>query len=383
MSDQAIDTDDQTQDQGESYTPPAQDQGESYTPPADTQGGNPSAPFGAPSGNDEMRSADPKAFDKPVVVAHVTLPGTSQQSQIPLTASQFADYLHPGKDGQWDKLMQTSIPATLQNIAGSYMGAPQAAGGDAATQTPINEDENAAGDKPSTPEEQSGTVTREEYQTPTYSGKLSDDQAQEKQSYAIFPRAALDAGENAKREEWIAAQNTQSANRENAVEVATEKGKWADKRAATAGGYKNLGEEIKAKGGVDKAGVYSAAKVQAAQAGLEKAAAHEEAINGRSQKAQQLRALQTQVATEGTKSLTPEQKPLWDSFTTGGGGAPASPAKPAAAPAVPQAQDPQKGLQQAAQAAPQDPSQRVVGTQYKSKSGRTGTWSANGWVNVQ
>jgi hypothetical protein len=51
-----------------------------------------------------------------------------------------------------------------------------------------------------------GAVERHEYQSPIYRGKLTPAQALERRSYAIFPRAALDAHENAKREQWMADQ---------------------------------------------------------------------------------------------------------------------------------------------------------------------------------
>jgi hypothetical protein len=51
-----------------------------------------------------------------------------------------------------------------------------------------------------------GTVERHEYQSPIYRGKLTPAQGLEKRSYAIFPRAALDPDENAKREQWMADQ---------------------------------------------------------------------------------------------------------------------------------------------------------------------------------
>jgi hypothetical protein len=62
-----------------------------------------------------------------------------------------------------------------------------------------------------------GMVTWRAYQPPEFSGQLTDEQRREKRSYAIFPRAHLDADENAKREAWIAEQEQREiANRINA-----------------------------------------------------------------------------------------------------------------------------------------------------------------------
>ena len=74
------------------------------------------------------------------VTATVTMHGTSQQHQIDLTPQQFGQFLDVGGDGQWDKIMDQSAPATLHRLARStpaQAGAPGAqAQGPATSSTP-------------------------------------------------------------------------------------------------------------------------------------------------------------------------------------------------------------------------------------------------------
>lgn len=53
------------------------------------------------------------------VTATVKMPGSTQPQQINLTTDQFKQYLNVGGDGQWDRLMENTIPATLQRLSQS------------------------------------------------------------------------------------------------------------------------------------------------------------------------------------------------------------------------------------------------------------------------
>jgi hypothetical protein len=57
-------------------------------------------------------------------------------------------------------------------------------------------------------------VEYREYQRPIFRGKRTDAQALEERSYQVFPRAHLDANENAKRVQWVVAQEQKAIENE-------------------------------------------------------------------------------------------------------------------------------------------------------------------------
>lgn len=60
------------------------------------------------------------------VVATVKMPGADTPQQIPLTMDQFNKWLDVGKDGQWDKVMEKSAPATLTALSQAVQQPQQA-----------------------------------------------------------------------------------------------------------------------------------------------------------------------------------------------------------------------------------------------------------------
>lgn len=63
-----------------------------------------------------------------MVIAVSQLPGSHKSVQFNLSTQQFSQFLDVGKDGQFDKMMDVSAPATLQRLASagsSPAGAPQ------------------------------------------------------------------------------------------------------------------------------------------------------------------------------------------------------------------------------------------------------------------
>jgi hypothetical protein len=257
------------------------------------------------------------------VTATVTLPGTSQPQQIVLSPQAFSQWLDVGGDGQWDKVMEHSAPAVLQQLAKQY----PVAGNTGATRVdqlrpmqPKSQQEPAApqqvpGTEAMNPDEQPGKVTRQEYQQPQYSGKLTDEQTREKRSYDLFPRAHLDANENAKREQWIAGEEEKEANRENKVDVARETGTNRVEAARVTGTSRENVAKTAGEARVQASQNYSQARVAAARENLQRAQQHEEAVNGRSAAAVTMRGLNAKITT-GQK-LEPQEQELWNKLLQG------------------------------------------------------------------
>jgi hypothetical protein len=312
------------------------------------------------------------------ITATVTLPGTTDAKQIALSPQAFAKWLDIGGDGQWDKVMENSAPATLERLAKQFPAQAQpAAPPQRQNYAPIpprgappqTEPSPVRGRVQSTaqvPGQEPGKRVDREYQQPEFSGNLNDEQSREKRSYAMFPRAHLDSTENAKREAWLAGEEREDAKLENAVNVAKEKGEQANKRAEISGGWKYRSADVTGQHKENAASTYSQARVQAAQQKIAQEAAREEALNGRNQRSVAMHSLSAKIAT-GAKLNDTEQK-YWDGVVSG------TPEPKAAAPA---------GQQQQFQPAPTDPSQRKVGQTYLSPTGKRGKWMGNGWQPVQ
>lgn len=276
------------------------------------------------------------------VTATVTMPGTKQPQTINLSPKAFNQWLDVGADGQWDKVMDQGAPATLQRLSKQYptQAAPAApqqpqAGGAPPAQ---NNSRAPTGQVPGTgamnPNDAPGTVTRKEYQDPTFSGKLTDDQKQLQRSYAMFPGSNLDAQQNARREQWLSAQEQESNKLENNIDVAAEKGKRAlDVARETGQGRRDVATTA-AGAKVQSSQNYSNARVQAALAKVTQEQAREEKINGRSDKAVAMAALRTKIGT-GAK-LAPNEQAYWDR-TIGGTAEPGQQQAPQAQPRQQQA----------------------------------------------
>ena len=204
------------------------------------------------------------------VTATVTMAGTTQTQTIPLTTDQFKQFLNVGVN-HFDRLYNQTVPATLQQIASGRsmvgrQGGPQAQAG----QTAPDQGQTGGDDNDATPSKavqtgqpQATDVTQGDQPAKPgqfdanghYTGKpvksWADQQSEadqhgygvelEKRSRALFP----DVGHEQERQAWMEAQEDKELGRKNAVDVAAEKGKWADKRADTMGGWRQKGEETK------------------------------------------------------------------------------------------------------------------------------------------
>lgn len=219
------------------------------------------------------------------VTATVTT-GAGQPTQINLTPDQFKQYLDVGHAGQWDALMNKTVPATLQAIAGGGAGdtgasapapaataagsppqpAPQKKGwAGAPTQAPPQPNQPQAAPKPQTSYGHTPStmnISGSEDALPDPQAPVdADDDAKDKRLIAeraqrIFPQAS----QTAQREQWMAAQEEQGANRANQVEVAAEKGRRGLEIAKATGTGRLQQEQVKADARVQSAGISADAR---------------------------------------------------------------------------------------------------------------------------
>lgn len=210
------------------------------------------------------------------VTATVTMAGTQQAQTVNLTPQQFGQFLDVGGDGQWDKIMEHSAPATLQRIASSGGGQASPQGPQGASRMdqwqPVQKPA-AAQAQPQAPQAAPQTPQTNFGKTPSTVNLSGSNDQQAPQGDKTNYGAELEArafrmfgGDQQKRDQWMAAQEEKELVRKNAVDVAAEKGKWADKRAETAGGYHVQGAQITADARVEGAKLYSGAKLEAAKA---------------------------------------------------------------------------------------------------------------------
>lgn len=218
------------------------------------------------------------------VTATVTT-NAGQPTQINLTPDQFKQYLDVGGAGQWDALMNKTVPATLQAIAGGGAGdtgasapapaaaaagsppqpAPQKGWGAAPTQAPpqpnqpqvMPKPQTSYGHTPSTMNLSGSEDANPEPQAPVD----TDDDAKDKRliserAQRIFPMAS----QTAQREQWMAAQEEQGANRANQVEVAAEKGRRGLEIAKATGTGRVQQEQVKADARVQSANISADAR---------------------------------------------------------------------------------------------------------------------------
>lgn len=218
------------------------------------------------------------------VTATVTMHGTTQPQTIPLSVQQFAQFLDVGGDGQWDKVMDQSAPATLQRIAQAQ---PQAQGAAATAQggTPTLNPRKPQwptpqGSAPAAPQDQQEAPAKP---APTSFGKTPssinlsgsdaagtppEDQTHygeelEARSKKIFP------SDQAAANQWMAAQEEQELKRQNAIDVAGETGRQRIEVAKATGGSRVEAAKINAEGKLKGWQYSSDQKLAAAKAQLQ------------------------------------------------------------------------------------------------------------------
>jgi hypothetical protein len=309
------------------------------------------------------------------ITATVTAAPGQPARVISLTLPQFQQYLNPKGDGQWDKLMNSTVPATLQAVAtrdqstsdsvNAAYGAPGAKPGETASperETGGEEDEGPAPSKAvQTGKAQAMDVTQGDQPAQPgqfdkaghYTGKpvksFSDQQAEadpqgygselEKRSRSIYP----DVGHEAERQQWMEAQEEKEAERQNKIGVAAEKGKNETERARIIGGSRVQAADVTGqhREGAAKtfagARMYSADRAGEAQkakalAMLDAAAKREAGIQGRSDQRNAASLLRQKLANEAITPLTDEEKKQVAAYTGTAAGAPQAPSGQPAAP---------------------------------------------------
>lgn len=234
------------------------------------------------------------------VTATVKLPGSSQTQQIALSPQAFSAFLDVGGDGQWDKVMEHSAPATLARLAKQFPVPQVKPNGNISRLDQMPPVQGAAPqvDQTEAPAAQVGNSTDNgEKEPPAMSawGETADQLTPDGHKPWIPPRTgnygnelenrALarfpSIGENNERQDWMAAQEEKELQRNNQVEIAKEKGELANKRAEITGGYHVKGAEATAHGKVEAAGLYSEARKQQALARLQAEAQREAGLNAR------------------------------------------------------------------------------------------------------
>ena len=320
------------------------------------------------------------------VTATVKLPGNSEPQQIALSPQAFKSFLDVGGDGQWDKVVDHSAPATLERLAKQYpiqQGQPQ--------QGSPQQGQPQPGAQPRPPVRNPVPAPNQPVfsRGPTTFGRTpstlnlsgSDERGAdikapetdispeiEARARQLYPNAS----QGAERNKYIAGEVTNEAANQNKVDVQNAKGDFGVKIA----GVKTEG--AKAVGaGHDTAKVqssqnFSQARIEAAKQKLQSAALHEEAVNGRNAITQSMRGLVAKV--NAGQKLPPNEQAIWDRVVQG------TP-EPARAAAPQQAQPQQQN--NSAPAAPPDPAQRKVGQVYSSPTGKRGKWMGKGWQAVQ
>lgn len=255
------------------------------------------------------------------VIAVAQMPGSKKSVQFNLSIPQFADFLDVGGNGQFDKLMDTSAPAMLQKLAQANAGGAQApapqtsspaqpqaqAAAPAAPKKPYN----WAGNNPSAVDLSGETSPRA---PATDEQRGIRDPELEGQAARMFPNASQDK----QKQQWIAQQEQQEAGRQNAIDVASEKGKRALDVAKATGTGRVQAAQATAQGRVTASENYSKAKVDAANAKMSEALKLDEAKNGRNSANIAGRALNAKIAAQGYNSLSDPEKKVFAKFLEGG-----------------------------------------------------------------
>lgn len=270
------------------------------------------------------------------VTATVTGPD-GQPQQLRMTLDQFRAYLNVGGEGQWDKLMETGVPAAIKKLATGQMSRlsqmqPLRRPPKQQAQVVDAVDEEAIPTGEEAPQESTRAKKQDRMAGSTYSPALQE------QARRLFPWAS----QAQQAEAWMAQQQGKEAERQNKVDVARETGLYkvgaADARAQ--GGIQQ--QQLKNEGGValqevkNKGWKYASdSKVRAAEAAAVEKAADRAARNNQAEQSRALKLLQTKMMT--MQDLTPQEQAMAEQITQRGTRAPdaapvqqqgAAPAKP-------------------------------------------------------
>lgn len=305
------------------------------------------------------------------VTATVKSPDGKTQ-QIPLSMDAFRQYLNVGRNGQYDRVMQDTVPGTLQKLAsppqqqGRIPPKPQAPTQleDTSGTGPVDDQTNF-GKTPSTVNLSGSDQVRRGGKTAVEETNYGDEL--EARAQRMFPSISQEA----QRNQWMAQEEQRAEGNQNKIEVARQTG---DSRVAAAGARGASAEKVAQTNAASHEKVAdiktqgwkyaSDAKTAAAQIKADQQKAHDgdKAAQARVETARKAIAIKRQTA----EKLTPEETQLEAQMAQGGLNA-SRPQQQSPAPQAPQQQAP--APQKAA--APQQPP--VPGAKlYK------GTWYTRG-----
>lgn len=233
------------------------------------------------------------------VTATVKMPGSSQVQQINLTVPQFKQFLDVGRDGQWDRLMETGIPATLQRL--SRVNGPAADPASQAAQANRAQPAQA----PQAPKTNFGKTPStlnlsgsDNVQPPAEDNSGIDPEIQ-KRANTLYPSIS----QQDQRNHYMGAEHSREAEMENKINVEEQRGKFKVDAADTTGQHRE-----------NAAKTFSEGRVKAALANLQAHIHQQEMAGVRNQRTLQEKALATIVMTGG--KMSPQQKAMWDQITT-------------------------------------------------------------------
>ncbi len=313
------------------------------------------------------------------VIAVMSMPGQKHTTQYNLSTQQFAQFLDPGKDGQFDKMFDNGAPATLQRLANAQGGgtAEQGQQPQPGAQQPAKhaapQDDNDVGPA----QERLAKVKKEAADKaagvrPGMSDEDASDQRRKSQRRAeieedarrLFPMLG---GQAKQRNAYIAQQLDQDQKQANAVEVAGEQGKVKRDVASIQAGSRERSTQTMADAKVKSSQNYSEAKVKAAELAAQREDARLRAAGQRSNLHEQMATYRNKQQT-GTKTTPAEDanyNQLVEQMSQQMSGAPQAP--------TPQAATPGKQA-----AAPPPPDQRVANQTKVTTAKGTFVWGADG-----
>jgi hypothetical protein len=278
--------------------------------------------------------------DGNTITATVTMAGTGQEPQvIKLTPQQFKQYLHVGQDGQWDKLMETTIPATLQRLSSSNQ--------DANTLAKVSSVQNANNPYNSTKDDM-GRSTGTDTAANKFDAKYGEartkfDPETDDELLYRADRQFPGAGQEAEKQAWIQKQQGEEAERTSKEKTEIQKGKnlvdeWnlrTKSNEAVAGTKKEASEY-----GADQRLKGVQGMSDARKAAVDAALKRDMGIQQRADQRNATALLRQKLAGEVTDPLTDEEKARIDAIEKAGlpGQKPAA----AKAPATPQVAAPTK-----------------------------------------
>jgi len=289
------------------------------------------------------------------VTATVKAPGSDQPQTYNLSMDAFRRYLNVGGDGQYDRVMQATVPQTLARLSqGGGQGQdridqlrpmrPPAAPAAAEPTEPAEIPQTNFGKTPSTMNLSGSTAVQGGRPLPSEETNYGDEL--EARARRMFPSVSQEAERNA----WMAQEEQRQEANQVKIDVARQTGEGRVQAAQAAGGARVEAERERGAAQRDVAGIKtkgwqyaSDAKKASAQIAADAKLAHDGNVDARARLETARKAIATKRLT--AEPLTPEEKQLEQQMAAGGA-ASASPTSRQPAPQQAPQQRPQGGSQQ-------------------------------------